>query len=639
MEFDNSQVVKHLASLPPEPPKREERSAWGAPFRAIKAAVADVMGSGADTVKGMSAGRMVEGRAPSYMNPLMGMPGDDMGAVVSPGSIDRGSMFRSDVGRSFRNVAEELRPDPATASTAENVVFGVVRPLAKLAAGGMLAGPAGLGLASAEEGFTQSEDLARQGVDVNTRSKVGTLTAGVTAATAGLPMAGSTLKATAALYLAGGPGGFMAQQAATRSILADANYEDLAKQYDPLDPLGLAVSTLIPLPFAAYGARANIRGMRKAQPDATPAPAAEPAAAPARTQDDIDAAMAHNLTLRADVHEAAGKSPEVLQELARVDSLPIRNTNAPMPEEPTPGPMSDARKGVNLGDPVADGYVRLYHGGNAGLSEIKGGTGPGNIFGGLFTSGNLDAAKSHGDGSTYAIDIEASKILSQDLLDEIDQADIAAALKKAMPWLDDEDFDTAYKAVVDDRSHRVDEDELMRIFREDSVGQASWEAQRVRGELAKQLGFKAVEMNDEHGTSFLVLPGSKVLPLIERSTPESVGVAMDAAPPANDAAVPKDAGKRSEQLTDKQITDTEPATIKPSTDPMLASIAERVATVEAAAGDLVVRTTEDGRPVTVADELAAVRREAAEGTDAELGALDADLVRVAAECALSMGST
>jgi hypothetical protein len=72
---------------------------------------------------------------------------------------------------------------------------------------------------------------------------------------------------------------------------------------------------------------------------------------------------------------------------------------------------------------------------------------------------------------------------------------------------------------------------------------------------------------------------------------------------------------------------------------MLASIAERVATVEAAAGDLVVRTTEDGRPVTVADELAAVRREAAEGTDAELGALDADLVRVAAECALSMGST
>jgi hypothetical protein len=42
--------------------------------------------------------------------------------------------------------------------------------------------------------------------------------------------------------------------------------------------------------------------------------------------------------------------------------------------------------------------------------------------------------------------------------------------------------------------------------------------------------------------------------------------------------------------------------------------------------------------VTAAEELARIRREAAEGTDIELGALDADLIRVAAECALSAGT-
>jgi hypothetical protein len=290
-------------------------------------------------------------------------------------------------------------------------------------------------------------------------------------------MAGSTLKATAALYLAGGPGGFMAQQAATRSILADANYEDLAKQYDPLDPLGLAVSTLIPLPFAAYGARANLRAMRKAQPDATPAPAAEPAPAPARTQDDIDAAMAHNLTLRADVHEAAGKAPEVMQELMQAAEPVLASTRAAelglVPERVTPE----------------------------------------------------------------------------------DAAPMAPATRPAV-------------------------------------------------------------QNDMTAQPEAMVAQSQPNPEIQPK-------------PSIDAA----------QALIAETDAAAPATPKASTDPMFASISARIAEIENSAAPIVVRTTEDGRPVTVADELAAVRREAAEGTDAELGALDADLVRVAAECALSMGST
>jgi hypothetical protein len=61
-------------------------------------------------------------------------------------------------------------------------------------------------------------------------------------------------------------------------------------------------------------------------------------------------------------------------------------------------------------------------------------------------------------------------------------------------------------------------------------------------------------------------------------------------------------------------------------DAHMRSVADRVASVEK-------------ENPAAAQEMAAARALAAEGDDANLGALDADLVRVAAECALSMGST
>jgi len=51
-----------------------------------------------------------------------------------------------------------------------------------------------------------------------------------------------------------------------------------------------------------------------------------------------------------------------------------------------------------------------------------------------------------------------------------------------------------------------------------------------------------------------------------------------------------------------------------------------------------VAVREDGSHATFADELAAIRKQAKEGTEAEFGADDAPLLQVAAECFLSMGS-
>ena len=54
----------------------------------------------------------------------------------------------------------------------------------------------------------------------------------------------------------------MIQNAATREILKNADYSKLAEQYDPLDPVGLTLSTLLPLGFGALamrGGRAKAR--------------------------------------------------------------------------------------------------------------------------------------------------------------------------------------------------------------------------------------------------------------------------------------------------------------------------------------------------------------------------------------------
>lgn len=217
---------------------------------------------------------------------------------------------------SVRDVERGLRPDPITAGAAENVVYGLSSVLSQAIPASIVGGPlAGAAVVGAGEGAAATDDLQRAKVDNATAAKAGLLAGGAAALGVVLPVAGSTLARTGMLYLAGGPGAFMAQQAATREILERANYADLAKQYDPLDPTGLALSSLFPLPFAAHGALRNIAAREKPAPKGESKPvadnqapgepkAAEPAAR-ASTADEVDAALVHNLTLQQDAHEAA----------------------------------------------------------------------------------------------------------------------------------------------------------------------------------------------------------------------------------------------------------------------------------------------------------------------------------------------
>lgn len=257
---DNLRTLQDAAMRPPPVPKQAaDLSAW----RIVKA-----------VPRAMNAGIVQAG---SGMADVLGAFGETLGATGTASSRgmystptaderqqadaaakklrEQGASF--DLGDPGRRFADEFKPDPETAHDAERVVFEVIRVMTKgagyVATGGAIPGAAMTGF---DEALTTADDLKQQGVDLATRTKVGAVVGGVTALSVGLPMAGNTLAQTAGLVALGGPVSFMAQQQAVRSILNAADYSKLAEQYDPLDPVGLAVSTLIPVGFGAWGLRA-----------------------------------------------------------------------------------------------------------------------------------------------------------------------------------------------------------------------------------------------------------------------------------------------------------------------------------------------------------------------------------------------
>ncbi len=185
--------------------------------------------------------------------------------------VQSGEAFSSENGTALRATARSMMPDPATSNAVENVLFSGARGLTKAFGYSIAATPfVGATLFGADEAMTEADKLKAEGVDIGTRTKVGALTGVFAGAGAALPVAGRTISQTAALVVAGGPGAFVAQQAATRAILRDADYSKISDQYDPFDPVGLAVSAIVP---GAFGALHMRGGAKPAAPKYDPAAA------------------------------------------------------------------------------------------------------------------------------------------------------------------------------------------------------------------------------------------------------------------------------------------------------------------------------------------------------------------------------
>ena len=294
------------AALPYQPPPRPapKFSAWSAIPRGLARAATEVGASVAEVVGGFG---QVAGAYPEALGVVaLTEPQRAQAEDARRRLLTDGVEMNNPVGDAMRGAGRALQSDPATASTADQLLFGFARAAAKVVGGALAAGPAGVIAAGAEEANTVADDLARQGVPFEARAPAAVVQGGGLALAA-LPVVGQSLRATAALYVAGGPGAFVAQQALTREILQQAGHDRVAAQYDPFDPVGLAVASLVPAAFAAYGIRAQRRA--------------------ALPQDAADAAMVSHLAERDAAH--ASEPPAPIQ--------PPRN-DPPPPTAPEPKP-------------------------------------------------------------------------------------------------------------------------------------------------------------------------------------------------------------------------------------------------------------------------------------------------------------
>ncbi|WP_242431381.1 LPD38 domain-containing protein [Aeromonas salmonicida] len=163
-----------------------------------------------------------------------------------------------------------------------------------------------------------------------------------------------------------------------------------------------------------------------------------------------------------------------------------------------------------------------------------------NLFDGIFSSKSMSAAASHGDK------VQRFVVKNQDAASgrDLDTDESRTYLKKELNGknLSDEDFEAIYDAVVFDNEMAFGGDHdvlLSSVTGMDEPAEQSWEMQRLRGQVARANGYDVVEMDDEHGTSFLLV-GDGVRRLAEPGeTPPKGSIRFSQTNTAADAAMEK----------------------------------------------------------------------------------------------------
>lgn len=551
--------------------------------------------------------------------------------------LDEGLEFSA--GDDFRQQARQWMPDAATSHVAEQTVFGLTRFGTKAVVGAVTAGPVvGAGLVGLDEGLTAADDLKRQGVDPLTRAQVGTVVGLTSALVVALPVAGKTAAQTAALVAVGGPLSFMGQQAATSQILKAADYTQLADQYDPLDPVGLAVSTLIPAGFGAMAMRGVKLRAKAAEEHVATVHAQEVAAReaaeigpPKPTPEQVDAARVEMLTQHiesAGLHSAddaraaamhldafaravddlsAGRRVDVT-DLVPVERLQVAralDTFAQGLETARTDLMAQASK---LAEPtavrqmqaeLADAQVRMV--------ELE----------------SPEAIKAR------ASDLQQSERLS---------------FKQAMAQARKE-----FGAQAADVQARVDR--LEGMLADNAQGQQAFDALNILNRQAEQAGRQRAQID---------APPTRETPMAAAAREAA---ALTTSEPRTNV---QDAPRTDAPAAGRADTQPSPAPAKQGAQPMRTDaggagpagageqggagvsgargnaaeaglVAQRLAEVQQQFPDLTVQMDGMDAPMRLSDFLAQVQREAMEGSDFYLGGNDAPLMQVAATCFLLNG--
>jgi soluble lytic murein transglycosylase-like protein len=233
--------------------------------RGIGQGGASLFGAAADTASGLSQVYVdPDSTAGAALNPVE-QAAQDKRINDGLAKAKAGTLFQSSAGTAAYNFADTLKPDPTNSTAIDQIVQGAVAGLTQIVPAAVLGGPlAGAAVGGASIGLGASEDLKRKGVDVGTRTAVGALEGTLGGVGAVLPAGGSTLARTAGLVALGGPGFTIGQGTAEKAILRNANYDKLADQINPLDPVNLAASTIV---AGAFGGLHTAGAARAAKAD------------------------------------------------------------------------------------------------------------------------------------------------------------------------------------------------------------------------------------------------------------------------------------------------------------------------------------------------------------------------------------
>ncbi|QII84263.1 hypothetical protein G3T20_05830 [Bordetella hinzii] len=261
---------------------------------------------------------------------LAGRPAPDPDKLKAE-TIDR--IGDNQLGPALRAEAKKYTPDPLATGTAGQIVFGVGTSLAKAGAYS-LTGPAAPVLFGLDVGVNRADELKDQGVDATTANLAGVVS-GVTGAVGlKLPAAmGATRLQSAAIGAVTNPVLNVAEVGGIRLMLQHADYDKIAQQYQPFDPLNLTVAAIV---GAGFGAGFH-SGRAKAPTGETPP------AAPILTPDEHAAALTlheaqtrdgDTLTQPGDI--AAANAAKDAQDLARqqLDTGELVSVAADVPVDP-----------------------------------------------------------------------------------------------------------------------------------------------------------------------------------------------------------------------------------------------------------------------------------------------------------------
>lgn len=460
-------------------------------------------GMGEATWKGVASGfaKSVSAVESSLSSAIAAQPATQL-AEMETGTTDSPlSQFRKRLDEHSKQLRQhardELGIDPETMGTAAQIVYGLTETLPKAIGYSVIGGPAGGSvLFGADLGISRAQELMDEGVDQNTANVAGMVTFGASALGMKLPATfGRSRIASATIGTLANAGLTAAEMQGVNWVLQNQNYDELAKKYQ-LNMVDLAVSGIFGGVMGGVLWRPGVDAARPQTAKERSIPLRD------RIERDLRAASPDNISDEAIRTQAVIQATgiQVMADRAHIDVDSI----AP---EIVRGDGSAPADSLNQSEP-APGMMRLYHGGRGGDNlEVLDNEG---IYDGVFASDDIGAASSHGD-NVYYTDVNEAEVLSQhDFSYNIDSDEVEQALQRAYPAYDslsDSEKEVIWDSVVEDNANDH-WDELTEILGYEDAGQASWEAQRIRGHVARELGYKAVEMDDEHGTSYLILPGA-----------------------------------------------------------------------------------------------------------------------------------